>query len=103
MTRQNWSISSRVKRGFQGAEAVNVRVRQEETVIDALGFALAFISIVVGGILVDYAVSGVGPAESMTLVAGALLLSIGFVGVLLVGKSWWQWRRILKGGDDSSF
>lgn len=71
--------------------------------IDALGFALAFISIVIGGILVGHAVSAVGPAESMTLVAGALLLSIGFVGVLLVGKNWWQWRRILKGGDDSSF
>lgn len=88
MRRLSWPISSRIKRRWQRVEAVNVKVGEKEPVIDALGFALASISIVIGCILVDHAVSVVGPADSMVLVAGALLLSIGLAGVLHAGRSW---------------
>lgn len=70
--------------------------------IDALGFASGCISILIGGILVYDAISRVGPNESAVLIGGALLLSIGLLGVSLAGRSWLEWRRALKGDDNST-
>jgi len=70
--------------------------------LDALGFASSLISILIGGVLVHDAVSKVGPTESTILVAGAVFLSAGLVGVSLAGKSWWEWRRTFKSDDNSA-
>jgi hypothetical protein len=70
--------------------------------IDALGFASGFISILIGGILVHDAISRVGANESAVLMGGALLLSVGLVGVSRAGRSWLEWRRALKGDDNSA-
>ena len=69
--------------------------------IDALGFASGFISILIGGILVHDAVSTVSPNETAVLIGGALLLSVGLVGVSRAGRSWLEWRRTLKGDENS--
>jgi hypothetical protein len=70
--------------------------------IDALGFAAGLISILIGAILVHDAVSRVGPNESMVLIGGALLLSVGLVGVSLAGRTWLEWRRTFKDDNNSA-
>jgi uncharacterized membrane protein len=64
-----------------------------------LGFALGLIAVLIGLILLYSGVLKGDPAQSMLLIVGAALFSLGLVVVYLTAKSWWHWKRGFKGDD----
>jgi flagellar motor component MotA len=58
-----------------------------------IGLFFAFIFLVVGAKLLNDAVSSVDPSQSMGVVSGAAVFSLGVATVLSVFKNWWRWRK----------
>ena len=62
----------------------------------SLGIAVALILLLFGAVLVYRATSGLDPAQGMTVIGGAALLSLGVTILGLLLKSQLTWRREYK-------
>jgi len=58
-----------------------------------LGLFAGLILLVIGALLIN-SVSNSDPNQTARVVGGATLLSLGLIVTWLMGRSWWEWRKI---------
>ena len=63
---------------------------------DALGMVAALVSLAVGTVLLYDGVSNNDANQSTRTIAGAALLSLGFILLRVVVRNWWKWRKFSK-------
>jgi hypothetical protein len=76
--------------------SVRPRRRDLEPMLEGLQFAAGCISLLVGATLVYDAVRNPGLNQTPALLGGAVLVSLGFICMWLVVRSWMEFRRYLK-------
>jgi hypothetical protein len=59
-----------------------------------LGLFAGLILLVIGALLISDSVSNSDPNQTARVVGGATLLSLGLIVTWLMGRSWWEWRKI---------
>jgi len=59
----------------------------------AFGILFSLVCCVIGAALLSDGISNLGASQTMNIVGGAALLTLGFMTMWIVAKNWWEWRK----------
>jgi hypothetical protein len=66
------------------------------SILNKIGLITAIMFLLLGGLLLYGPVSGSDTTQTARVLAGASLVSLGFMTILLITRDWLNWKRLYK-------